>query len=51
MITIPSEFLQSLINNQRATDARVRVTETEITTLYDQMKLGVKNKFEQTRAR
>lgn len=50
MLTISSEFLLSLVDSQKATDAIVRFFEVEMTTFYNQMILGVRTRFNQAHA-
>lgn len=50
MITIANEFFKILMNTQRAKDTRVRVFKTDMTTLYKQMRLGVRTRVEQAQA-
>lgn len=50
MITLFIEFLKSFVNNQRPTNARVRVVEIEMTTLYEHIRLGIRIRFEKAQA-
>lgn len=50
IITISNKFLQRLVDKQRDTNDRVRLVETKMDTLYEQIKLGVMTRFVQEEA-
>lgn len=46
MIFVSSEFLQRLVESHKSTYTWLKVIETGITTLFEQMKSGVETRFE-----